>query len=84
MGFVYAYNAIQCPMEEIHGRRSAIHNGISGAMLGYIGVTTGRIGIPFVNPYTLYRYPFVTPGVVGVAVYGGLGLLLASFGGKPL
>ena len=84
IAFIYTYNAMQCPMEEIHGRRSALHNALAGGMIGYLGVTTNRIGIPFVDPYTLYRYPFVTPGGAAFVVYGGLGLGLAMLGGKPI
>lgn len=84
MAFIYTYNAMQCPMEEIHGRRSALHNAISGGIIGCIGVTTHRIGIPFIDPHTLHRYPFVPPGMAAFCVYGGLGLGLAMLGGKPL
>ncbi len=84
MAFIYTYNAIQCPMEAIHGRQSAIHNGISGGLIGYIGVATHRIGIPFIDPYTLMRYPFVSPAIAGFAVYGSMGFGLALLGGKPI
>jgi hypothetical protein len=84
MAFIYTYNAMQCPMEEIHGRKSALHNALSGGIIGFIGVTNNRIGIPFIDPNTLYRYPFVSPGMAAFAVYGGLGLGLAMIGGKPL
>jgi hypothetical protein len=84
MAFIYTYNAMQCPMEEIHGKRSALHNALSGGIIGYIGVTTHRLGIPFVDPYTLYRYPFISPGMAAFAVYGGMGFGLALLGGKPV
>ncbi len=75
---------MQCPMEAIHGRRSALHNGISGAILGYVGVSTHRIGIPFVDPFSLMRYPFISPAMAGAAVYGSFGLGLAMLGGKRI
>jgi hypothetical protein len=71
-------------MEEIHGRRSALHNALSGGIIGYIGVSTNRIGIPFVDPYTFYRYPFMSPGMTAFVVYGGMGFGLALLGGKPV
>ena len=84
MGFIYIYNAIQCPMEEIHGRQSALHNAAAGGILGYVGVSQNLIGIPFVGPDLFYKYPFIPRAWAGAAVYGGLGLGLAMFGGKPL
>lgn len=71
-------------MEAIHGRRSALHNGLSGGILGYLGCSTYRIGIPFVDPSTFWRYPFLTPGIVGAAVYGTFGFGMALLGGKPI
>jgi hypothetical protein len=40
-GGMYLYNIMQCPMEEIHGRPSSLHNFISAGMIGYAGVVTG-------------------------------------------
>mmetsp|Transcript_22324 Transcript_22324/g.33432 ORF Transcript_22324/g.33432 Transcript_22324/m.33432 type:complete len:129 (-) Transcript_22324:377-763(-) len=83
-GFIYAYNAIQCPMEEIHGRRSALHNVFAGGLMGYFGVQRGHIGIPFVDPTLFYRYPSLKPQTVAFAVYGAMGGALAMVGGKPI
>jgi hypothetical protein len=53
-------------MEIIHGRQSSLHNVAAGGLIGYIGVTRGNMGVPFVSPYFLYgtRYP----GLIGAAV----------------
>lgn len=82
-GGLWMYHAMICPMEVIHGRRSSLHNVASGGILGYIGVQRGVLGVPFVNPYILYgsRFP---PGVIGGAVYGLMGGVLATLGGKQL
>lgn len=84
VAFIYTYNAIQCPMEEIHGRRSAIHNALAGGMMGYFGVNSGRIGIPFIDHNFFYRFPMVRPPMMAFAVYGGIGGGLAMLGGKPI
>lgn len=70
-------------MEAIHGRQSALHNVLSGAVLGYVGVSHGRLGIPFVDHSMFYRHPNLRPPVVGAAVYGGLAGCFAMLGGKP-
>jgi hypothetical protein len=83
IGGLYCYNILQCPMEAIHGRHSAWHNALSGAILGYVGVSRRMLGIPFVDPYFFYRYPQLSPPVVGATVYGGLSLALVTvLGGK--
>lgn len=64
--FIYGYNIIQCPMEIIHGRQSSLHNVAAGGLLGYIGVTRGGMGVPFVSPYFLYGTRH--PGLIGAAV----------------
>lgn len=85
VGGLYAYNVLQCPMEAIHGRPSALHNALAGAILGYVGVASRQLGIPFVDAYFFYRYPQLSPSVVGAAVYGGITFALASLlGGKPM
>jgi hypothetical protein len=53
-------------MEIIHGRQSALHNVAAGGMIGYVGVSRGMIGVPFVNPYFLYGTRH--PGLIGAAV----------------
>mmetsp|Transcript_33504 Transcript_33504/g.49062 ORF Transcript_33504/g.49062 Transcript_33504/m.49062 type:complete len:209 (+) Transcript_33504:123-749(+) len=55
MAGIYAYNAVQCPMEAIHGKQSSIHNLIAGGSLGYIGIRAGRLGVPFVDPYAFFE-----------------------------
>jgi hypothetical protein len=84
IGGLYVYNILTCPMEAIHGRSSAWHNACSGAILGYVGVSRGMLGIPFVDPYFFYRHPQLSPPLTGAAVYGALSLaLVAVLGGKP-
>lgn len=81
-GGLYAYNAMQCPMEAIHGRPSLIHNILSGGILGYIGSATGRLGVPFVDQQLFWRYPNLSPHMMSFAIYGAITGVLASFGGK--
>ena len=78
---LWTYHAMICPMEAIHGRRSSLHNVASAGIMGYVGVSRGFMGVPFVNPYQLYgsRFP---PAMIGAAVYGLLGGALATLGGK--
>ncbi len=57
-------------------------NIVAGGVLGYVGVSTGRLGVPFVNPYSLYS--FRNPAVIGGAVYGAIGGALAMLGGKAI
>ena len=82
--FIYTYNAIQCPMEEIHGRRSALHNVMAGGLMGYFGVSSGSIGIPFVDQYFFQRHPRMKPSLVAFTVYGGMGGAFALLGGKSI
>ena len=60
----------------------AFSNVISAGSLGYIGVSRGMIGVPFVNPY--YLYSFRNPAILGGAIYGAMGGALAALGGKRL
>jgi hypothetical protein len=41
----------------LQGRRSAWHNFFAAGTLGYMGVSSGRLGIPFVNPATIMFKP---------------------------
>jgi hypothetical protein len=86
MGGLYLYNALICPMEAISGRPSAIHNALSAGTIGYIGVATRQLGIPFVSPHYYYSSSsMVSPPMMGAAAYGGMALLLVTtLGGKPL
>ena len=45
MGFLYAYGALQCPLEYIHGRRSLAHNGLAAGIIGGYAVSRGWIGM---------------------------------------
>eukprot|EP00579_Thalassiosira_antarctica_P009007 CAMPEP_0201886422 /NCGR_PEP_ID=MMETSP0902-20130614/22044_1 /ASSEMBLY_ACC=CAM_ASM_000551 /TAXON_ID=420261 /ORGANISM="Thalassiosira antarctica, Strain CCMP982" /LENGTH=127 /DNA_ID=CAMNT_0048415993 /DNA_START=45 /DNA_END=428 /DNA_ORIENTATION=- len=81
-GGLWTYHAMICPMEAIHGRRSSLHNVAAGGMLGYIGVSLGKLGVPFVSPYTLYN--FRNPALIGGAVYGAMAGAMATLGGKPM
>lgn len=83
-GGLYAYNVIQCPMEAIHGRQSLAHNMLAGGILGYVGVSSGHLGVPFVSPMALYRYPWMPPSAAAFLVYGGLAGTFAALGGKRL
>ena len=84
MGGIYVYNVLQCPMEFIHGRQSLVHNFLSAGTIGYIGVSRGMLGVPFVDYSFFYRYPQFSPATVGFAVYGGIASLLALLQGKQL
>ena len=82
-GFLYVYHIMRCPMEAIHGKSSLWHNVLSGGILGYVGVHTRRIGIPFVNPMIFYQYPNLSPPIVGSVVYGTIaGIFAGVLGGK--
>ena len=83
-GFLYAYSALQCPMEALHGRRSVLHNALSGGSLGALGVQSGLIGVPFLPPvyYLTHGRSFMT--IAAFTVYGSIAAALASFGGKRL
>ena len=85
-GFLYVYNIMQCPMEAIHGRPSLIHNALSAGTLGYIGVQSGRLGIPFVNPYALMGAfgGSISPSAIGFVVYGAMGAAFGALGGKQM
>ena len=82
-GGIYVYHALQCPMEAIHGRPSLWHNIISGGTIGFLGVASGRLGIPFVSADMIqYRYG-ISPPVAAFGVYGTIsGLLAGGLGGK--
>ena len=73
-----------CSLETVSGRRSSIHNGIAGATLGYIGVQKGKIGIPGVDSYFFYRYPRISPPMMGAVVYGSTCWILAAMFGKDV
>ena len=85
IGGIYVYNILQCPMEAIHGRQSAIHNFASGGIIGYLGVASGRLGVPFFDNFFFFRNPHISPPLAGAAVYGGMAFLFATVsGGKPI
>ena len=70
-------------MEAIHGRPSLWHNILSGGTIGFVGVASGRFGIPFVSADLLwYRYG-ISPPIAAFGVYGTIsGLLAGGFGSK--
>lgn len=57
-------------------------NVVAGASFGYIGVSRGVLGVPFMNPYQLMA--FRNPALIGAAVYGVLAGGLATLGGKSI
>ena len=80
--FVYSYIVLQCPLEALHGRRSLVHNMIAGGTLGYIGVSSGRVGMFGLEmTFLANRIPLPAGGFL---VYGALGGLLGALGGKSL
>jgi hypothetical protein len=83
-GGLYIYNAIQCPMEALHGRSSLLHNFLAGGALGYAGVLSGAIGVPFLSPYYYAIHSRSGVAAIGAVVYGSLAAAFASFGGKTL
>jgi len=81
VGGIYAYNVMTCPMEAIHGRQSLLHNFLSAGVIGYAGVNSGKLGIPFIqNPYQYGS----NPATVAFVVYGSIATAFAAFGGKRL
>ena len=84
IGFIYTYHILQCPLEQLHGRQSSLHNAVSGASLGAFGVMQGRIGVPFVPPHVLHGNGPRGAVAIGAAVYGGLGFAFATMGGKRM
>mmetsp|Transcript_14832 Transcript_14832/g.29244 ORF Transcript_14832/g.29244 Transcript_14832/m.29244 type:complete len:134 (-) Transcript_14832:56-457(-) len=85
VGLLYVYQALQCPMEALHGRRSLLHNMTAGGLMGYWGVQAGRIGIPFLDASFFMRYPGISPPIAGFVVYGGFAAVLGGVvGGKSL
>lgn len=51
-------------------------------MFGYIGITKGMLGVPFMNPYQLYT--FRNPAIIGSAIYGAIGGAMALVEGKSI
>lgn len=84
VGFIYMYSALQCPMEALHGRRSVLHNAVAGGSLGFAGVQSGIVGVPFMSVYAAAAMPRGRLAATGALVYGGCAAALASFGGKRL
>ena len=83
VGFLYAYSALQCPMEALTGRRSWVHNLIAGGTLGYVAFERGITGIPF-NLESTFLMRRVPLSLAAAIVYGGMGATLAIVQGKPL
>ena len=60
-----------------------LSNAASAGTLGYLGVSRGMVGIPFINPYQAMYFRY--PALLGGAVYGGLVGCIAFFlEGKPI
>lgn len=57
-------------------------NVAAAGMMGYVGVSRGVMGVPFVNPYHLYS--FRNPAIIGGAVYGAMGGAMAMLEGKTI
>lgn len=74
--FVYIYNAIQCPLEALSNRRSYIHNGIAGAIIGTYGVQMGMLSVMNINHVNLPR------SAVAALLYGGIGTIMGILEGK--
>ena len=69
IGFLYAYGALQCPMEALTGRQSWTHNALSGGILGYLAYERGLTGIPFNLEYTFLARRIPLPAGAAL-VYG--------------
>ncbi|CAE7689375.1 unnamed protein product [Symbiodinium microadriaticum] len=54
-GLLYVYQALQCPMEALQGRRSLLHNVAAGGLIGAWGVQQGLLGVPFASPAFFFR-----------------------------
>mmetsp|Transcript_26028 Transcript_26028/g.29780 ORF Transcript_26028/g.29780 Transcript_26028/m.29780 type:complete len:134 (+) Transcript_26028:45-446(+) len=79
MAGIYVYNVSTCPMEAIHGRQSLLHNFLSAGVIGFVGVSRGMLGLPFLQN----RY-LSNPPAVGFVVYGSIAAVFASLGRKRL
>ena len=82
IGFLYAYGALQCPMEALTMRRSWTHNLLAGGILGYVAYERGFAGIPFNLEYAFLARRIPLPAGAAL-VYGSMGAALAVFSGKP-
>ena len=70
-------------IEAIHGRPSLWHNILSGGTIGFLGVASGRFGVPFVSVEMIrYRYGISPPGAA-FGVYGSISGLLAGAAEGP-
>ena len=83
IGFLYAYGALQCPMEAFTRRRSWTHNFIAGGALGYVGIERRLVGLPFNLDFFFLTRRVPLP-VGGALVYGSGAAALAIIAGKPL
>mmetsp|Transcript_29826 Transcript_29826/g.70890 ORF Transcript_29826/g.70890 Transcript_29826/m.70890 type:complete len:134 (-) Transcript_29826:117-518(-) len=83
IGFLYAYGALQCPMEALTGRHSWTHNAVAGGILGYVAYERGVLGIPF-NLEHNFRARQVPLAAGAALVYGSMGAVMAMIAGKPL
>ena len=83
IGFLYAYGALQCPLEALTGRHSWSHNALAGGILGYVAYERRVVGIPF-NLEHNFRARRVPLPAGAALVYGSMGAVLAMIAGKPL
>jgi hypothetical protein len=85
IGTIYLYYALQCPMEAIHGKSSAIHNGVSAGMISFIALHRQMMGVPFIPAHTLMVMPPLTANILGSTIYGAMAFLMAAtLGGKSI
>eukprot|EP00729_Bicosta_minor_P012256 gene12256-34535_t len=82
-GFLFTYSGLQCPMEQLHRRKSLLHNFAAGSILGYIGVSGGFVGIPFMQNVTLPKVLRSRQAFLGAGIYGTLAMAFGAFSGKP-
>ena len=83
IGFLYAYGALQCPMEAITRRQSWTHNALAGGILGYVAYERGVVGVPFNLHHTFIARGISLPAGAAM-VYGSMGAVMAMIAGKPL
>jgi hypothetical protein len=85
-GAFYAFQALQCPMVAYSNGEKLYHPAVSGAMVGFVGVHSGRLPLFFFPSYFFNLYPRIKPAFAGALIYGGLAaaseVLLASIPGR--
>jgi hypothetical protein len=87
IGILYAIGALVCPMEVATGRRTVLHNFVSGAIVGGVAAHQNWIHIPIVPQYQQFatRYPMLLSNTLYGAVATGLfSLFLVTINGKSI